>query len=53
MEPVPQGTPVNWCSRMVIRIKKDGSPRRTVDLQMLNNSTLCEMDHIVGGDVKI
>ena len=39
IEPVPQGTPTTWCSRMVVVAKKDGSPRRTVDLQNLNKAT--------------
>ena len=33
IEPVPPGTPTLWCSKMVVVAKKDGSPRRTVDLQ--------------------
>ena len=33
---VPFNEPTNWCSRMVIVKKKDGSPRRTVDYQKLN-----------------
>ena len=40
IEPVPQGTPTEWCSRMVVAAKKDGSPRRTLDLQELNKVTL-------------
>ena len=40
IEPVPQGSPTKWCSRMVVTSKKDGSPRRTVDLQRLNKATL-------------
>ena len=40
IEPVPQGVPTRWCSRMVVVSKKDGSPRRTVDLQALNKATL-------------
>jgi len=39
VEPVPTGTPTNWCSRMITVPKKDGTPRRTVDLQKLNAST--------------
>jgi hypothetical protein len=39
IEPVPPGTPTVWCSRMVVVPKKDGSPRRTVDLQPLNAAT--------------
>ena len=45
IEPVPVGTPTTWCSRMVVAPKKDGSPRRTVDLQKLNASTLRETHH--------
>merc|ERR1712082_193379 len=36
LEPVPVGQPVQWCSRMVFCPKKDGTPRRTVDLSCLN-----------------
>jgi hypothetical protein len=39
IEPVPPGTPTVWCARMVVVPKKDGSPRRTVDLQALNAAT--------------
>ena len=45
IEPVPQGTPTVWCSRMVVTPKKDGTPRRTVDLQKLNQATLRETHH--------
>ena len=45
IEPVPQGTPTEWCSRMVVAAKKDGTPRRTVDLQELNKATLRETHH--------
>ena len=45
IEPVPQGTPTRWCSRMVVAAKKDGSPRRTVDLQRVNDATLRETHH--------
>ena len=36
LEPVPIGTPSEWCSRMVVATKQNGKPRRTVDLKMLN-----------------
>jgi hypothetical protein len=36
IERVPYGEPVNWCHRMVVTRKHDGSPRRTVDLSPLN-----------------
>ena len=35
-EQVPYGQPVEWCHRMVITRKHDGSARRTVDLSPLN-----------------
>ena len=36
LERVPHGEPTNWCFRMVVTRKHDGSPRRTVDLSPLN-----------------
>ena len=36
IERVPFGEPVEWCHRMVVTRKEDGSPRRTVDLSPLN-----------------
>ena len=45
IEPVPAGTPTTWCSRMVTVPKKDGTPRRTVDLQNLNAATRRETHH--------
>ena len=45
IEAVPVGTPTTWCSRMVVAPKKDGSPRRTVDLQKLNDATMRETHH--------
>lgn len=45
IEPVPQGIPTQWCLRIVVVPKKDGSPRRTVDLQELNKATLRETHH--------
>ena len=39
IEAVPVGEPTIWCSPMVVCPKKDGSPRRTVDLQALNKAT--------------
>ena len=38
LEPVPVGEPVTWCSRMIVCPKKDGTPRRTVDLKCLNKA---------------
>ena len=37
LERVPIGEPTDWCSPMVICPKTNGDPRRTVDLQALNN----------------
>ena len=36
IERVPYGEPVEWCHRMVVTRKHNGSPRRTVDLSPLN-----------------
>ena len=45
LEPVPVGTPVTWCHKMVIVAKKSGKPRRTVDLQPLNQHAVRETHH--------
>ena len=45
IEPVPQGVPTQWCSRMVVTAKKDGTPRRTVDLQKVNAASMRETHH--------
>ena len=45
IEPVPIGTPVTWCHRMVICAKKTGKPRRTVDFQALNAHATRETHH--------
>lgn len=45
IEPVPQGTPTEWCARMVVVEKHDGEPRRTIDLQHLNKVTKREPHH--------
>ena len=39
IEKVPTGTYTMWCHRMVIVPKKDGTPRRTVNFQPLNEHT--------------
>ena len=36
IERVPFGEPAEWCHRMVMTRKEDGSPRRTVNLSPLN-----------------
>ena len=45
IEPVPVGTPVTWCHRMVVCAKKSGKPRRTVNLQALNDHAVRETHH--------
>ena len=45
LEKVPPNTPINWLHRMVLTPKKDGSPRRTVDLSPLNRSCLRHTHH--------
>ena len=45
IEPVPVGTPVTWCHRMVVVPKKSGKPRRTVNLQALNRYAIRETHH--------
>ena len=45
IEPVPVGTPVTWCHRMVVCPKKSGKPRRTVDFQSLNRHAVRETHH--------
>ena len=36
LEKIPNGIPTKWQSRMVVVAKKNGKPRRTVDLSPLN-----------------
>ena len=45
IEPVPWGEPTTWCSRMITVAKKDGSPRRTIDLQALNDASVRQTHH--------
>ena len=40
IEPVPIGTPTRHCARMVVLAKRNGEPRRTVDLSALNKQCL-------------
>ena len=42
---VGPGEPVKWCARMVIQPKKDGRPRRTVDLSGLTKAGVRETHH--------
>ena len=45
IEPVAPGTSTIWCSRMVVVAKKNGTPRRTIDLQKLKDSTYGDTHH--------
>ena len=45
IQPVKIGTPVHWCSKMLTTAKKNGTPRRVVDYQKLNNQCLRETHH--------
>jgi len=45
IEPVPVGEPVTWCHRMVVCAKKNGKPRRTVDLQALDKHAARDTHH--------
>ena len=45
LEQVPLGTPDTWCHRMVICTKKNGSLRRTIDFQQLNQHATRETHH--------
>ena len=45
IEPFAVGESTRWCHRMVICAKKSGKPRRTVDLQPLNQHASHETHH--------
>ena len=45
IEPVPVGDPVTYWHRMVICAKRDGKPRRTVNMQSLNANAIRETHH--------
>ncbi len=45
IEPVPVGEPVTWCHHMVVCARKNGKPRRTVDLQSLSTHATRETHH--------
>ncbi len=47
IEPVPEGARSRCCSRMVVTQKRDGTPRRMVDLQNLNRECLHETYHTI------
>ena len=40
LEKVDENVPVTWCHRMVVCRKRNGDPRRTVDLQPLNSVSI-------------
>ena len=43
--PVPIGSPAEWCTTMVVALKKQGKIRRTLDFQKLNDQCLRETHH--------
>ena len=45
IEEVPVNRPADWMSRLVVTPKKDGSPRRTVDLSSLNKACKRQTHH--------
>ena len=45
IEKVPVNTPLTWCSRMLIRPKHDGSPRRVVDFTPVNKHAPRQTHH--------
>ena len=45
LEKVEPNTPVTWCHRMVLQRKHNGDPRRTVDLQPLNEACKRQTHH--------
>ena len=45
LEVVPPNTATEWCHRMVVCAKQDGTPRRTVDFQALNKYACRETHH--------
>ena len=45
IEPVPWGTHTTWCGRMVTIRRKNGTPRRTVDLKALNTVSSRQTHH--------
>ena len=47
IEPVPSGVPTTWQARMHVVAKHDGTPRRTVDLRVLNTHCKRETQHVV------
>ena len=42
LEKVNVNLPVKWLSRMMVTMKKDGSPRRIIDYKNLNNAVPCQ-----------
>ena len=45
LERVPAGESMEWCTRMVVQTKKNGTARRTVDLSYLSRHGLPEPHH--------
>ena len=42
LEKVDVNSPVKWLSRMIVTMKKDGSPRRIIDYKRLNDAIPCQ-----------
>ena len=42
LEKVGINLPVKWLSRMLVTMKKDGSPHRNIDYKKLNNAVPCQ-----------
>ena len=45
IEKVPVNTPVQWCSRMLVTPKTDGSPRRVIDFTPINKHAPRQLHH--------
>ena len=45
IEKVPVNTPVQWCSRMLVAPKTDGSPRRVIDFTPVNKHAPRQLHH--------
>ena len=45
LERVPYGTADTWCTRMIFQAKKNGKPRRTIDLSALSKASIRDTHH--------
>ena len=46
LERVPANTPVTWCSQMHMVSKKNGDPRRVVDMRPVNAASRRQTHHV-------